>query len=1075
MVVVYSHYSIWGGDANVSTPGQYGGLRYDSPTERALSTITDEDYQKVYSDQAALTSKLVNDVSFIAANLRKVQSQADQADENVIQQLQDFINDIEVIMGGQGDTGFDFGDFKYVLEAYGALFDFIGPDGNIQTPVNLEQAMTNFFDQYLFGGQNWQQQFDSQTDTEIATMLDILGEVPILNQAAQQLAMIISKNRDNTDTMANVFNTFFQAFNIAPGGSFDLADFFNATNGLYTGLESLYSDVNFGTFQPIFEQMSRWDQQVMDAIYKLSVGDLSGIIGLFPISQLTNFLNLQPESDFADSDSIAPSTTGISWDGTVGKTQLGSAKFICDGTTKGMNGYPVAVDETQTLSPSVWVKWAGVTSSGNCVQLYIRASNGVDYLIAQTALSGSSGGWIELSGTWTDAPLSDITHGRIRFVVTSGATAGNIWFDDSQNAVGGALIPQDWVDSLEADLGANATQIATLQDDVNARTDAYTTFMNSFNTAITDGSFTELEDAWITYNTAVTDITDTDFATWDQILDTLFGISSSWNALLASFGYDSNGDYIGASTTDIWTNWWNEVMVDLGLVAPASTLDWVNLLVQYETILWDLFHTYYPVGSPTDTPTTTISGRPTWWSAANGLSVLLGLTQSTTGPAVSAAAVGDRIVTNETAHQALADAVNQGVTPTNPTGATAPAVNNAVAQLTQAVSGLQSSVVNLQSAANNPTTILRDTGQGSPGTGVGSKGTVRSGDPTLVNRDASYGFVWGATNSTTQLEVAIYNTPLATNDQVGIIILNVLMSYWPADFWGGTYYQYCAAENWIILRADSLTNPQNFIFARVRYDDVQFGYCHSGTVTMLGSPTTFKASAASQYAFQAGDASSDYNFKLTSGGSVVATYADSAHATSFAIGNLYSGQAWKAVLSPAGGNAAAPASTSWESYDAVASAGVPPGYAHINRTTAPTTTVTASGGVLPYTFMNNIVALGSNMSLPTSGNVGIIVGEAGVYAAGAGVRQSSTPNATDLLLALTVNGTVIEEGNYLMYDGGGTILDGVQWQCTSPGLLCNAGDIIGFKILDQSDTGAGSTWVGSTNGAHSYLKAVKVA
>ena len=125
--------------------------------------------------------------------------------------------------------------------------------------------------------------------------------------------------------------------------------------------------------------------------------------------------------------------------------------------------------------------------------------------------------------------------------------------------------------------------------------------------------------------------------------------------------------------------------------------------------------------------------------------------------------------------------------------------------------------------------------------------------------------------------------------------------------------------------------------------------------------------------------------------------------------------------------------------------------------------------------MNNTVALGSNMSLPTSGNLGIIVGESGVYAVGAGLRQSSTPNATDLLLALTVNGTVIEEGCYLTYDGGGTILDGMQWAANSPGMLCNAGDIIGFKIIDQTDAGVAGTWVGSTNGAHSYLKAVKVA
>ena len=541
----------------MSTPGTYGGLKYESPTTRALSTISDEDYEKVYNDQAALTSKLVNDVSFIAANLRKVQSQADQADENVIQQLQDFINDIQVIMGGQGDTGFDFGDFKYVLQAYGALFDFIGPDGQVQVPTNLDQAVTNFFNQYLFGGQNWQQAFDASTDQEIATMLDIMGEVPILNQAAEQLAVIISKNRDNIDTIANVFNTFFQAFNIPPGGTFDLATFMNATNSLYTGLESLFSDVNYGSFQPIFEQMARWDQQVIDAITQLSEGNLQGLIGLIPISQLTNSQpNLQAESDFADSDSIAANNAGWSWDGSVGNQALGSAKLVCDGLQHGMNGEPIAIDEGQTLNPSVNILWSGVTSTGSCVQLVIRANNGVDYVVAQTSLTNPDGGWLELSGSWTNPTGSGITSAKSRFVVTSAVTAGHIWFDDAPDTVSGTLIPQDWINNLTAQWN---TFLASMGFDSNLDyigsdpSTIWTTWLANINSE---------------FNLLLTPTSP---------LDANFFTGDIWANLLGLIGLTPSDLTGSIDTSSIWTDIANDFLLPTNTVTSQSdTTDLVN-------------------------------------------------------------------------------------------------------------------------------------------------------------------------------------------------------------------------------------------------------------------------------------------------------------------------------------------------------------------------------------------------------------------------------------------------------------------------------------------------------------------
>lgn len=588
MVVIYSYNSIWDSESDVSTPGTYGGLRYQSPTTRALGTITDDQYQKVYNDQAALTSKLVNDVSFISANLRKVQQQADQADENVIQQLQDFINDITVIMGGQGDTGFDFGDFKYVLEAYGALFDFIGPDGKIQTPVNLNAATQNFFNQYLFGGQNWQQAFDSATDQEIATMLDILGEVPILNQAAQQLAVIISKNRDDIDTIANVFNAFFQAFNIAPGGTFDLATFLNATNSLYTGLAGLYSDVNFGTYQPIFEQMSRWDQSVIDAIVKLSVGDWSGLKVLLPISQLTNIQpNLVDDSDFPDIGSVGSGDPNWSYDPTIGRTSLGSAKLLLDGQFHSLtNGKKIAVNELDTVEISIWIKWAGVTSSGTPIQLILKCSDGSLYVVATSALATSSGGWVQLTGSQLIPQFSGIDWAKIGVASTATATAGHVWFDDSSFTTPGTLIPQEWINNLLVDLGATNDEVTALQDYQEEQRDADATFVSAIETAITDfdgtnwsDTFDSIDTAYQTWITVKTALNSGEFSTLSDIFNSMFHINTDTGQASQNF-------------VEGLTDFQNQITAAIsGDVADSGSLAWLAQFLNQWYELTGLAHT----------------------------------------------------------------------------------------------------------------------------------------------------------------------------------------------------------------------------------------------------------------------------------------------------------------------------------------------------------------------------------------------------------------------------------------------------------------------------------------------------
>lgn len=424
----------------------YGAYKYQSAESRTLGSITPESFD--YRDQAKLLTQLTGDVSYMSAYMRKMQQGIDDANQNFVQQIQSLINDLTVIFGGgSGDTGFEWGDFGYLLQMVGALFGF---DSETGLPDNATVAAGYFISQYFLSNESWQEVIDYSVDNSIAGAISIFGEVPILGQAVEQLGVIMSQMRDTNYTINTVLNQFFSAFGITPDHPTNTwSDFFNAIFNLYNGLASLFSDTNYGEFQPVWEQMQRWDQQVMDAIIKLVNGDLSGLIGLIPISQLTNIApDLQIESDFSNPDCIAENDEGWVHDPTVGRNGAGSAKLVTDGSQKALKGSPITTHEGDIIAPEVWVRWSGLSGSGVQIKLQLRLSNGTDHDLDSLSNLSANGGWVKLSGSM---PITaGTTRVWPRICVTSGVGAGaTIWLDDAPDyKQGDNVIPEDWIQSL---------------------------------------------------------------------------------------------------------------------------------------------------------------------------------------------------------------------------------------------------------------------------------------------------------------------------------------------------------------------------------------------------------------------------------------------------------------------------------------------------------------------------------------------------------------------------------------------------------------------------------------------------
>lgn len=159
-----------------------------------------------------------------------------------------------------------------------------------------------------------------------------------------------------------------------------------------------------------------------------------------PINPVQLSQNLWPLGIFPDADSIAGSDIWV-FDPAVTRTadSSGSVRVVADGTMKALLGVPTAIAPNQQVSPSVFVKWAGYVGTLAPIQLhiaeYFRVGDVVtrvgSTMVTPLGPSAASGGWAELTGTYTAPADGSVNEIRGRLVVMPSATAGTFDFDDA--------------------------------------------------------------------------------------------------------------------------------------------------------------------------------------------------------------------------------------------------------------------------------------------------------------------------------------------------------------------------------------------------------------------------------------------------------------------------------------------------------------------------------------------------------------------------------------------------------------------------------------------------------------------
>lgn len=490
----------------------FGGQGYVPPDTRVLTDITEspnpgaEDYAAP-EKFAAIVQRHDYQLRALASQTKQLQKGVNDATQNPIQQIQQFVADLIVLLGGGelAEGAIDFGDLQYILPVLGALFGI----GDGPFPLDLFAAAERLFLGYVVPTK----QFTDVINNIIGAWMGLFGIDPKFIKDTKALITAIGQLFGEVGNLLPNLNEFFSALGLAGGSGpagaslgplgavlgpviklfsgINLAEFGNAIEFITAAIDpwivKLTALINF--LNEVLAVLAFPGDVVNDPLPQLIVpfknlirmlGNVQlGIESFNPIAAVQTWLgqlllplgnlsivqpNLQTNAAFDDSNDLGDTADGKNWtrenldppitDGDwewdlIGRTAAGSATVHANGVDHGLLGNVVYVDEGHTFDFDAYVSWTGLTASTGALALHIQTNDGTNVPIASVASPGASGSWTHLSGSYT-VP-SGVTSIRLRLYVGGTASAGQVWFDDV-NIRRTNLIHQGLIQDLEDDL-----------------------------------------------------------------------------------------------------------------------------------------------------------------------------------------------------------------------------------------------------------------------------------------------------------------------------------------------------------------------------------------------------------------------------------------------------------------------------------------------------------------------------------------------------------------------------------------------------------------------------------------------
>lgn len=201
--------------------------------------------------------------------------------------------------------------------------------------------------------------------------------------------------------------------------------------------------------------------------------------GTAPVAAGSSVANINPElvweTGFDSAATVQALLPWISWDGTTGRTKVGSLLIQPDGAAAYSSvANPVPVTGDHELAVSIYAKWQGIVYTGDTpIQLhvleYTAGVRGQSFEVAAfTSPPATESSWQQLSLSGYVPSSTSVDTIYLRPLVDVSCTAGKIWFDDASvtkiNALPSSVlanIPVDAVNGIQGQASIGDSMQAT--------------------------------------------------------------------------------------------------------------------------------------------------------------------------------------------------------------------------------------------------------------------------------------------------------------------------------------------------------------------------------------------------------------------------------------------------------------------------------------------------------------------------------------------------------------------------------------------------------------------------------------
>jgi hypothetical protein len=365
----------------------FGGQGYVNSETRALSSIEESAAPEIgqgQQDQIDMLQRHDYQIKFLAGQVKQAQKGINEATQNPIQQIEQFVADIIVLLGGGEITsGLDLGDLQYFLPALGALFGF---DSDEPFPLSLFSAAARFFLGYVVP----QQQFVDVINHIIEAWLGLLGIDPDFIHDIQALLTSVGDLFDGIGNLFPTLNELFDALGITAANLGPLGQALRSVLGLFDGinLDGFANIVEFITdaIDPWIEWLTsviNWINSLL-AVFGFHGGDVVNSPLPDLLAPFQNLIDMLGGLNFADAAFDAFNAAGEFITNMLEPTGLlamfGDLQKVIDAITAGFHGLP----SPDTLVDGVRDAIAGLLGIGQNAQQ--TADNGWSQIVAINAI-----------------------------------------------------------------------------------------------------------------------------------------------------------------------------------------------------------------------------------------------------------------------------------------------------------------------------------------------------------------------------------------------------------------------------------------------------------------------------------------------------------------------------------------------------------------------------------------------------------------------------------------------------------------------------------------------------------------